>query len=204
MVAREFATHYGRSENVSVVFNGVDVPQSDSGESRQQARARIRRQLGINESEPVFLTIATNFELKGVDFAIRSLAELRAKTGSGTLIAVGTDSPGRFGKLAESSGLGQAVHFVDRQAEIFPLVCSCGRGSIVELVRCVQQGRSGGVQAGHTVDNNGLQRRSRGARDRRGNRGVQPGRNLSRCKRNGGTGRSGKTSASQRNLPGGV
>ncbi len=120
MVASEFWTHYKRRQNVRVVFNGVDTPKPGPGESPPSCRANIRRQLGIDDDEPVFLTIATNFPLKGVDFAIRSLVEMRDKVGCGTLIAVGQQTPGRFAELAKSLGVAQALRFVPPQTEIFP------------------------------------------------------------------------------------
>lgn len=120
MVAREFATYYRRSENVRVVFNGVDKPMPPAGETRAASRARIRRQLALADDEPVFLTIATNFKLKGVDLAIAALAKMRSQFGRGTLVAVGQGSPGRFGKLARSLGVAEAVRFVPRTASIFP------------------------------------------------------------------------------------
>ena len=66
MVAREFRVYYGRSENLRVVYNGVDVPAVPPSQ-RQAWRAERRAEIRASEGDVVFLSIAKNFALKGVD-----------------------------------------------------------------------------------------------------------------------------------------
>jgi len=120
MVAGELARYYGRTENVRVVFNGVALLTPAEGQTRREIREQIRSKLGLAQDEPVFLTVATNFELKGVDFAIAALAELRRLSGQGVLIAVGREAPAKFIAQAKALGVADAVHFIPPVADIFP------------------------------------------------------------------------------------
>ncbi len=92
MVAREFAAHFGRRENVRVVYNGVDVPEA-SPDQRAAWRAQRRRAIDAGEEDVVFLTIANNFSLKGVEEAmglfLRWCDRRGAAAGRARLVVVG-------------------------------------------------------------------------------------------------------------------
>jgi UDP-glucose:(heptosyl)LPS alpha-1,3-glucosyltransferase len=120
MVAEELKLYYGRTENVRVIFNGVEMPTPPAGQTRSQIRSAMRGRLGLADDEPVFLTIATNFDLKGVDHAIAALGELRRQTGRGVLLAVGSQASARLTGQVSTLGLADAVHFAPPAVDIFP------------------------------------------------------------------------------------
>jgi UDP-glucose:(heptosyl)LPS alpha-1,3-glucosyltransferase len=66
MVAEEFRVYYGRRDRLRVVYNGVDVPEVSPAQ-RQAWRAERRGTLGVSDQDTVFLCVAQNFGLKGVE-----------------------------------------------------------------------------------------------------------------------------------------
>ncbi len=123
MVARQFADFYGRRENVRVVFNGVDVPDADEG-LRGQWRSQMRERIGAAEGEIVFITVATNFELKGVREEIAAFARWRngpaGRRAGARLVVVGRQEPRAYQRLARRAGVGQWVTFLPPTREVFP------------------------------------------------------------------------------------
>jgi glycosyltransferase involved in cell wall biosynthesis len=122
MVAHEFSRYYSRAANVRVVFNAVDIP-SVSEDQRQRWRRQNRDSLGVGPDDAVFLTIAKNFELKGVDHTIRAFAEwMRAGRNSAgaRLVIVGCDSPENYQNFAATQGVGECCHFLPSQPDVFP------------------------------------------------------------------------------------
>jgi len=121
MVAGEIERYYGRSENIRVVYNAVATPDPDAPE-RAEWRRLHRGQLGLDEHALVFLTAATNFELKGVAEAIEAYGGWRA-SGSGQagarLVVVGREAPSDYVRLAEMAGVGDEVVFVPPVEDLF-------------------------------------------------------------------------------------
>ena len=118
MVKDECLSYYGMRDRVEVVFNCVDAP---TGETRDADRLRIRGEIGAGPDAPVFLTVATNFELKSVAQAIEAFAQWRRDSGcdGSRLVVVGRQSPDRYVKLAADCGAGDAVVFVPPTQDIF-------------------------------------------------------------------------------------
>jgi len=118
MVKDECLNYYGLTERVEVVYNCVDVPADDT---RDDDRRRLRSEIGAAPDDPVFLTAATNFELKGVAQAIEAFAQWRGDSGRGgsRLVVVGRRDPNRYMKLASDCGAGDAVVFIPPTEEIF-------------------------------------------------------------------------------------
>ena len=117
MVAEELREHYARDEGVRVVYNAVDVPDVEEGR-RGQWRQTAREEIGAGEEETVFLTVATNFRLKGVAEAIEAFARLNLASDT-RLVAVGHPSPRRYRRLAARRGVSDRVHFVGPTEEVF-------------------------------------------------------------------------------------
>jgi UDP-glucose:(heptosyl)LPS alpha-1,3-glucosyltransferase len=121
MVRREFRRHYGREDGVRVAFNGVDVPDPD-GPQRADWRQQIRFRLGVGRHDPVFLTVATNFGLKGVTETIRAFARWvhspRGVRGA-RLIVVGRELVEAYRRLAGLHDVGRWVDFVPRTDDVF-------------------------------------------------------------------------------------
>jgi UDP-glucose:(heptosyl)LPS alpha-1,3-glucosyltransferase len=107
MVAEEFRRHYGRRDGLHVVYNGVDVPDV-TPEQRQAWRAEHRKSLGVSERDTVFLTIAKNFSLKGVEETmlhfLRWCDSRGREAGRSRLVVVGRgliSVPHRSGRIRE-------------------------------------------------------------------------------------------------------
>ncbi|MDY7010758.1 MAG: glycosyltransferase family 4 protein [Planctomycetota bacterium] len=119
MVLGEFTVYYGRSENVRLVYSGVEVPQTDE-ETRETWRTQWRRRWGIGEKIIVFLTIAHNFALKGVAETIEAFADW--KSDDARLVIIGGGSGvGAYLRRAGRLGVGDRVVFEDAVANIFEL-----------------------------------------------------------------------------------
>jgi UDP-glucose:(heptosyl)LPS alpha-1,3-glucosyltransferase len=118
MVQNECLDYYDLKNGVEVVFNCVETPPD---ETRQPDRQRIRGQIDAGPDDPVFLTVATNFELKGVAQAIEAFAKWRSDSGSkgARLVVVGRPSPDRYVKLAADCNAAEAVIFVPPTQNVF-------------------------------------------------------------------------------------
>jgi len=125
LVADELAEAYGRRANVHVVPNGVSLPDV-SDEQRAEWRRAGRIRLDVGPSDVVFMTVATNFELKGVRQAIRAFARWRQAVGqaaAGRLVVVGRD-PVQVDSYQRAATLGRVagwVHFEPPTDDIFRL-----------------------------------------------------------------------------------
>ena len=123
MIQEEFAAFYGRRHNVRVVYNGADVPDSDSPQ-RADWRQRRRFELGVRQQDVVFLTVATNFELKGVAQAILAFARWhdnhRPGGMQGRLVVVGRDYVEGYQRIAGVRNVGGEVVFAPATPDIFP------------------------------------------------------------------------------------
>jgi len=121
MVADEYSEHYGRQEGVKVIYNGVDVPDA-SADQWQHWRQKNRYELGVGQGDPAFITVASNFPLKGVDNAIRAFAKWvngRGPDLNARLIVVGRDTPEAYQRTASLLGVGRIVLFVPPTEDIF-------------------------------------------------------------------------------------
>ena len=121
MIADEFARHLGR-DDARVVLNGVAAPDPDS-EKRADDRQRLRYRLGVRAGDPVFVTIATNFELKGVYHAIAAFARwLHGQGGlrSGRMVVVGRHNPEGYRRAAGMREIGRQVVFVPPTPDPWP------------------------------------------------------------------------------------
>ena len=123
MVARELRLHYGRAdgEGVRVIYNAADVPATNA-EQRLNHRRRLRGELGLKDDETMFLTVAKNFELKGVAEAIGAFSQwLAGRNGrpGGRLVVIGRQSVGKYRRLAARRGVGDRVVFVPPVEEVF-------------------------------------------------------------------------------------
>ena len=115
MVASELHRYYGRTDGVRVVFNAVDVPQL-IGHRPDDARQRLRLQIGAEPDTVVFLTIATNWALKGVGESIVAFARWRQRRSRDTdarLVLLGSEDADDYQRLA-------TLHEVDRHVVLAP------------------------------------------------------------------------------------
>ncbi|MGC9454126.1 MAG: glycosyltransferase family 4 protein [Phycisphaerae bacterium] len=122
MVAEEFRHYYGRSDGVRTVYNAVEVPDP-TDRRRDKWRAAVRQKLNVNESAVVFVTIATNPELKGVGEAISAFAKWFRSEKQGPdarLVVVGRENPELFVSWAERCNVSGRVMFVPPTDNVFP------------------------------------------------------------------------------------
>ena len=121
MVAREFMNYYARDKNVRVIYNAVDLPDV-SDEQRSAWRAEFRDRIGAATAKPVFLTVATNFRLKGVAKAIEAFGQWCRSQGDAhgaRLVAVGQEKVGTYRRLVKKLGLAGQVHFEPRAGNVW-------------------------------------------------------------------------------------
>ncbi len=114
MVRDEIVRHYGvAQERLVVIPNAVDGSQFHP-DLRAQHRVAMRRQLGIEAEQPLFLFVGSGFERKGVDLLLDVWPEIDA-----TLIVVGHDR-----SLADyqrrATKLGKRMRFVGPQQDVRP------------------------------------------------------------------------------------
>ena len=119
MVRDDIARRFGvAADRLHVIYNGVDL---ESYHPRLAAahRARLRGELGIAGTTPVFLFVGSGFERKGVPQLLRALALSSGK--ESRLLVVGKDKQqGRMERLAASLGLAQRVRFLGGQPDVRP------------------------------------------------------------------------------------
>lgn len=124
MVAEEFVEFYGRSDGVRTVFGGVDLPAIDDQE-RTHWRVRLRQKLGVTGGDPVFLTAARNYELKGVAETIDAFGAWRQRgvAEHARLMIVGRDPALAEGyrRMAALRGIGGQVVFEPPTDEMWKL-----------------------------------------------------------------------------------
>lgn len=122
MVAREFVSQYAREDNVRVVYNAVALPEV-SDEQRAAWRKQRRELAGASTAGPVFLTVATNFRLKGVAEAIEAFARWRESqpdARGARLVAVGQRKYNSYRRLARKLGVRKQVYFEPHADNIWP------------------------------------------------------------------------------------
>ena len=71
----------------------------------------IRRELGINITDPVILFASMNFEIKGLDDILFSLAKLKAQNRKFKLIVAGKGNIKKYTKMAKEAQIISDVIF---------------------------------------------------------------------------------------------
>ncbi len=121
MVADEFQRYYARTDGVRVVFNAVDAPPPDTPQ-RAEWRQEMRFRMGATGRTVVFLTVATNFVLKGVAEAIESFARFchsRPGMPDARLVVVGREMVEGYQRHAALRDVAPLVVFAPPSREIF-------------------------------------------------------------------------------------
>lgn len=110
---REYATLPGRWQ---IVHPGVDAARFSSPD-RDACRAEIRGRYGIGADDLLLLFVGMNFEVKGLDTIIAAVAKARAAKPDAKikLLVVGRGNERKYGKIAESLGIAEAVIFAGTQ-----------------------------------------------------------------------------------------
>ena len=112
---REYATLPGRWQ---VLAPGVDVARFCTP-NRDACRTEIRGRYGIGASDTLLLFVGMNFEVKGLDIVIAAVAKARSIQPEANirLLVVGRGDEGKYGKMAQSMGIADAVTFAGTQVD---------------------------------------------------------------------------------------
>jgi UDP-glucose:(heptosyl)LPS alpha-1,3-glucosyltransferase len=97
-------------DKVAVINPGVDL-NDYAKQDKDFVRNSIRRELGINIAEPVILFVSMNFEIKGLDNIIQSLAKLKADGKSFKLLIVGKGNVKKYTRLASQAQIANDIIF---------------------------------------------------------------------------------------------
>lgn len=107
-VAEEVREHYPElAERVLTIHNGVDTETFAPGVREPDARA-MRAKLGIADARLVAVFVGSEWERKGLEPLIRALGSAPAWD----LVVAGSGEEKRYQELADSLGVGQAVHWL--------------------------------------------------------------------------------------------
>jgi UDP-glucose:(heptosyl)LPS alpha-1,3-glucosyltransferase len=88
-------------DKVAVINHGVDL-NDYAQHDKDSVRNAIRRELGINITDPVILFVSMNFEIKGLDDILFSLAKLKAQNRKFKLIVAGKGNIKKYAKMAQN------------------------------------------------------------------------------------------------------
>jgi len=97
-------------ERVTVIHPGVDLNDYATADKRL-IRADVRKEYGFNSEEPIILFASMNFEIKGLDAIMLSLARLKAKRHSFKLIVAGKGNVKKYTQIAREAGIADDVAF---------------------------------------------------------------------------------------------
>jgi UDP-glucose:(heptosyl)LPS alpha-1,3-glucosyltransferase len=113
-VAEEVREHYPElDERTLTIHNGVDTAAFAAGARREQAPA-IRATLAIRDARLVAAFVGSEWERKGLEPLIRALA----MSPDWDLLVAGDGDRRRYQELADSLGVGAAIHWLGVTADI--------------------------------------------------------------------------------------
>jgi glycosyltransferase involved in cell wall biosynthesis len=109
-------------DKVTVVHNGINLHSS----ARPEARLQLRQSLRIPGRSPLIVTVAVLRDGKGIDVLIRAAPSILEKLPEARFLMVG-DGPmrGQWEKLAESTGVAQAFHWLGFRRDVASLLAQC-------------------------------------------------------------------------------
>jgi len=112
---QEYETLPGRWQ---VMHPGVDVERFSSP-NREHCRAQIRGHYGLGAEDLLLLFVGMNFEVKGLDTIIASLAKARIARPDANikLLVVGRGDENKYRKMVQSLGIAGAVTFAGTQVD---------------------------------------------------------------------------------------
>ncbi len=117
-VADELREHYPRlRERVRSIHNGVDVQAFAPHEDRAGERRAARERFGVPSDRLVAAFVGSEWERKGLEPAIRALAA----AGEWDLAVAGDGDREHYQALADSLGVGRALHWLGVLADVEPV-----------------------------------------------------------------------------------
>jgi glycosyltransferase involved in cell wall biosynthesis len=113
-VRRQLKQHYHvPDERIVTIPNGINLSRFNPENVR--SRAAVRRSLGIPADVPLVLFVGSQYRLKGLEFAIRALVEMKTKA---CLLVVGRDTVVPFKRLAQELGVSDRVIFAGARSDL--------------------------------------------------------------------------------------
>lgn len=100
-------------ERIVTIPNGINLARFAPLDPN--SRAEARRSLGVSDEVPLLLFVGNQYRLKGLEFAIRALAEMKTRA---VLLVVGSDTATPFKRLAEKLGVSDRVIFAGRRSDL--------------------------------------------------------------------------------------
>jgi len=119
MVRRQLLSTYPIDPSrVIVIHNGVDLNRfkpDETGGNRDQIRSELKWQ-----SRTIYLTVAHDFKLKGVDRILSAMAHLRGRGRDAGLIVIGGGDIPKYERIARQMGVANDVVFMGDQQDPVP------------------------------------------------------------------------------------
>lgn len=113
-VRRQLKEHYHvPDDRIVTIPNGINLSRFDP--SNASSRAEVRLSFGVSEEVPLLLFVGSQYRLKGLEFVIRALAEMKTKV---VLLVVGGDIAAPFKRLAEQLGARDRVIFAGARSDL--------------------------------------------------------------------------------------
>lgn len=126
MVATHMTEYYQvPRERIRIVPNGVDTNAFRMASPEEPARLRLRREWQADDQTTVFLLVAHNFRLKGLDAALAALARLRRHGERCQLVVVGNGWAAPYRMLARQWRIDDAVIFAGNQPCVEAYYAAC-------------------------------------------------------------------------------
>lgn len=113
-VRTQLKEHYHvPDEQIVTIPNGINLSRFDP--SNASMRAEVRRSFGVPENVSLLLFVGTQYRLKGLEFAIRALPEMKTEA---VLLVIGGDIAAPFKRLAEQLGVRDRVIFAGARNDL--------------------------------------------------------------------------------------
>jgi UDP-glucose:(heptosyl)LPS alpha-1,3-glucosyltransferase len=113
-VRTQLKEHYHvPDERIVTIPNGINLSRFDP--SNASSRVEVRRSFGVPEDVPLLLFVGSQYRLKGLEFVIRALAQMKTKA---VLLVVGGDIAAPFKRLAEQLGVRDRVIFAGARSDL--------------------------------------------------------------------------------------
>ncbi len=124
MSARHFHEYHGLPSNqVSVVYNGLDVERADI--DRTTARAEFRKEHRLADDAIAILFTARNYALKGLEPLLEAFAAIAPTRPQARLIVCGSQREKAYRKQAARLGIADRVQFLGFVDDVRPGFAGC-------------------------------------------------------------------------------
>jgi UDP-glucose:(heptosyl)LPS alpha-1,3-glucosyltransferase len=121
-VSAELARHFGRTENVEVIYHGLDTDVF-SPEMRELRRAEARKLLDLSDEEIVLLLIGNGWRNKGLPCLLEALGRLSDLPVR--LLVVGHDDRAPFDAMAARLNVSSRVTFLPPAPDVAQFYAAC-------------------------------------------------------------------------------